>query len=306
MRLEVGASQDQTLSISLQQAATKYLSYCQPRMKKNTVRQKAFVFRSLLAFIGDDVPVMSIKRVLLEDYLQYRAGQAGNKVANRDLQDIKAMFNWLIKRELMDGKNPCNPIERFPEDPYIPYIPPADDINKVLAVADSEERDLILTYYHTLARKGEIAFRLQWEDIDFERRTIRLFTRKRSNGELQFDYVPMNATLARLLKLRSERCTQTTGHVFHFSAHQLRGMMARLCKKAQVKPFGFHAIRHHVASVLNASGQASTKDIQALLRHRRQSTTEIYLHVVGNRLYDVLSVLDSCTPSHTLGSDGVT
>jgi len=41
-----------------------------------------------------------------------------------------------------------------------------------------------LTYYHTLARRGEIAFRLQWEDIDFERRTIRLFTRKRSNAGL--------------------------------------------------------------------------------------------------------------------------
>ncbi len=70
--------------------------------------------------------------------------------------------------------------------------------------------------------------------------------------------------------------------------------------------FGFHAIRHHVASVLNASGQASTKDIQALLRHRRQSTTEIYLHVIGNRLYDVISVLNSSILQHTGGPDGVT
>ncbi len=50
---------------------------------------------------------------------------------------------------------------------------------------------------------------------------------------------------------------------------------------------------------ITPSGQASTKDIQSLLRHRRQSTTEIYLHVVGNRLYDVISVLNSSILLHT-------
>jgi len=63
------------------------------------------VFRNLPAFMGDDVPVESIKRLLREDYLQYRASEAGNKAANRDLQDLKALFSWLIKRELVDGKN---------------------------------------------------------------------------------------------------------------------------------------------------------------------------------------------------------
>jgi integrase len=62
---------------------------------------------------------------------------------------------------------------------------------------------------------------------------------------------------------------------------ELRHMMERLCQKAVVNPFGFHAIRHHVASVINDSGKASMKQIQVLLRHRRQSTTEIYLHAIG-------------------------
>ena len=69
-------------------------------------------------------------------------------------------------------------------------------------------------------------------------------------------------------------------------------MMASLCRKAGVKAFGFHAIRHHVASVVNDSGKASMKQIQILLRHKRQSTTETYLHVMGEGIRDAISILD--------------
>ncbi len=68
--------------------------------------------------------------------------------------------------------------------------------------------------------------------------------------------------------------------------------MKNLCQKASVKPFGFHAIRHHVASVINDSGKASMKQIQVLLRHRRQSTTEIYLHSIGEGIRQAILILD--------------
>jgi len=68
--------------------------------------------------------------------------------------------------------------------------------------------------------------------------------------------------------------------------------MRNLCKKAGVRAFGFHAIRHHVASILLDSGKATLGQIQQFLRHKRKTTTEIYLHNMGNDLVAVAEVLD--------------
>jgi integrase len=55
-------------------------------------------------------------------------------------------------------------------------------------------------------------------------------------------------------------------------------VMPRLCREAGVKPFGFHAIRHYIAGVLQDSGKMSLVAIQRQLRHKRPTTTDTYLN----------------------------
>jgi len=54
-------------------------------------------------------------------------------------------------------------------------------------------------------------------------------------------------------------------------------LLKSLCEKAGVIPFGFHAIRHLSASVLDQAN-VSIKTIQLILRHKNISTTSNYLH----------------------------
>jgi integrase len=68
--------------------------------------------------------------------------------------------------------------------------------------------------------------------------------------------------------------------------------MKKLCEKAKVKVFGFHAIRHHVASILANSGKASLSQIQKMLRHRRSTTTDNYIKTLDPQLRQVANVLD--------------
>ena len=51
-----------------------------------------------------------------------------------------------------------------------------------------------------------------------------------------------------------------------------RWLMARVCKRVGVRPFGFHAIRHLSASMMARAGIPLTT-IQAILRHKSATTT---------------------------------
>lgn len=70
-----------------------------------------------------------------------------------------------------------------------------------------------------------------------------------------------------------------------------RLFLKSLCKKAGVKPFGFHALRRYVASVLADTHKVSTKQIQRILRHKSLHTTERYIKNINQDLKETLNLL---------------
>jgi integrase len=140
---------------------------------------------------------------------------------------------------------------------------------------------MLLTLLHTAARRGEI-FRLAWSDVDFEHGTIRLGTRKRAGGGMQFDVIPMTAKLSEVLREHRKTCPGTLVFPRPDGGRYLsRGNFFRdLCARVGVKRFGFHGVRHLSASVMARKGMA-VPGIQAILRHRTPLTTARYLHRLG-------------------------
>ena len=101
----------------------------------------------------------------------------------------------------------------------------------------------------------------------------------------------MNETLHGILFARWQRRDKADPHVFQFTEYQLRKMMESLCGRASVPPFGFHAIRHHVSSLLNDK-RKGIKQIQRLLGHKSQATTETYLHALDDDLRKAVEGLE--------------
>jgi integrase len=275
-------------------AVLDYLEYCEKRFKPTTCNQKAFIFRSLLTHINIDPPIANLTPRHIESYLDSRLEKSGNKAANRDLREIKSLFNWLITRKYLT-ENPCTSLERHKEEVFIKYVPPAEDIKAVLSIADDLEYDLIQTAYFALARAGEIR-NLLIEDCDFEKNMLTLWTSKRKGGATESDQIEMADTLKRILK---ERAATATTYVFEregqpISKRYLDKVLPRLCKKAGVKEFTFHSIRHHVAAIL--ATKLPLIEIQKILRHKRATTTDIYLRSLvkvttkGIKILDDLSV----------------
>lgn len=79
--------------------------------------------------------------------------------------------------------------------------------------------------------------------------------------------------------------------------------MKTLCEKAGVKYFRFHPLQHAGASIMDASN-VPLGSIQKILGHENRSTTEIYLHSIGDSERVAISVYvrarrNSHTESHT-------
>jgi len=288
-----------TPSISFAALATQYLQDCKARMQTNTWRAKAKYYADFVAWNKGDIEADKVTVFMLNQYLLYIHDQHGAKRANRDMKDIKAMYNWaILQEELGVSKNPAKPIQEFPEDPADKYVPPPEDIEKVLMAANQEEMDLLICLYHTGGRISEIR-RLTWEDVNFEKRSVTLWTRKRRGGQLEADKLAMSEKLYQVLTRRWRDRNKESAYVFcredgtcHTKDGKLRHLMEDLCARAKVKPFGFHAIRHHVASIIADSGKATLGQIQKFLRHRRQSTTEKYLHELTRDQREVAELLD--------------
>jgi integrase len=292
-RRELKAKRKQTPIGSWVEIVTRYLDYCQLYMQRNTWRQKAHVYRAFIQSLGPRVnpPFDMIDHQLIMDYLSALYQNTNAKTSNRHLRDLNALFTW-AKGEHPDFFNPCAKIRKFPEEPYHPYVPPPEDMARLKLAATRDELDLLETLYHAIARKSE-AVRLTWDDVNFERRWIRLWTRKRRGGEMEPQYKPMNDTLYNILTHRWTHRDKTDPRVFQFSEKELRYMMDTICDRAGITPrFGFHAIRHFVLSLINDSGKANVKQIQELAGHKRQATTEIYLHSMGEATRSAVAILD--------------
>ena len=272
---------------------TRYLDHCQLYMQENTWRQKAHVYRSFIQSLGPraNPPFEAITKQMVTGYLTPIRQGKNSKTANRHLRDLNALFNW-ARDENIPVVNPCAKIKKFPEEPYQRYVPPPEDMARLKLAASRDELDFIEMLYHSVARKSE-AVRLTWEDVNFEQRWIRLWTRKRRGGGLEPQYKPMNKTLYKRLSHRWKLRDKTDPKVFQFTNKELRYMMETICGRAEIKkPFGFHAIRHFVLSLINDSGKASMKQVQELAGHKRQSTTETYLHSMGEATRSAISILD--------------
>jgi len=150
-------------------------------------------------------------------------------------------------------------------------------------MAAGPERPLLVVIYHTMSRVDEI-LRLRWEEVNFQERTVRLWTRKRRDGSWAWDKVPMNQvlyeTLQQLWQKRSQNewvfLNPNTGTRYR---HRPK-LMPTVCKRAGVRKFGFHAIRHYVASYLADRQKFSITQVSRLLRHQSKATTERYLQVI--------------------------
>jgi integrase len=260
-----------------------------------------------------------ISRDMVQKFILERS-KVSACTANQDLRYLRAAFNFGKKKELIDV-NPTQGIEFLPIEKKIKYVPPSQDIDKIINVADPDTQDYLWTVRETMARVSEIN-RLTWDDVNLKARYVVLYTRKKRGGHLTPREVPMTDKLHEVLSNRFSKRDESKPWVFwHTYKSEKNGgfvsgpyqdrkrLMWNLCEKADVKYFRYHAMRHAGASIMDNSN-VPIGAIQKILGHENRTTTEIYLHSFGTTERDAISIYEiarqkSHTDSHTDKEQGV-
>jgi integrase len=238
---------------------------------------------------------------MIQAYILKR-GKVTASGANMELRLLRALFNFGLNAELI-ASNPAAKIPFLPEaKSRRRHPPPKEDLIKVISVADPDTQDYLWALAFTAARVGEINA-LTWEDVDFERRLVTLWTRKRKNSNREPRDVPMVPNLYEILKSRYEQRNPNMPWVFWHTCYSSKKkqkvsgpygdrkrVLATLCKKADVPYFSFHPIRHLTASLLDDLG-VTMGVIQKILGHKNRRTTEIYLHSIGDSARRAMGLL---------------
>lgn len=225
--------------------------------------------------------IHNIKRPQIEKMMLARS-KSSPYMANKELKFLKAIFNYAVSQGWIE-RNPCNGIERAATEKRVRNLPTVADFNKVLLAAHPIEQRLLTLLLTTLARQTEI---LDLKRSDDHGDHIILRTRKHKGGAIREDKIPVGPKARMALDWLKEHCPPNAGDFLFFNrrtnTRYLRRpkLMRSLCGKAKVKPFGFHDIRALGASVLALEG-IPLKYISSRLRHLKTSTTEIYLHAIG-------------------------
>lgn len=297
-RLELALERSEKGKYSLSEAAADYLEDCEKKhLHKTTIANKKRFLKELEEKVGD-ISLEKIEPKVVKDYICSK-GKASQ--SNRARKDLGAFFSYCVK--FFDLKrNPIDLIDRLPEDKKNLPVPTEKQMMRLLAKLDRWDKNFVVVFMLTGARKEEL-LRLTWtDDVNFDKREVRLGTKKSRSREMTYRYIGMDDTLYRIFQDQYNSRLDTSDFVFQNRNHRFknygnrfadrRHFIRNICRQINrdeaKKPgggdpipiFGYHSLRRFYTSVLAEKG-ANLPTLQKLLGHSRPSTTDRYVSSIS-------------------------
>jgi integrase len=270
-------------------AANAYLDYAEQRFHRTTYLNKRKILREVQNLLMDkmgtsEVPLSQVHPKLFLDFVM--SLDTASK-GNRARKELHAFFKYCMDWELYLGdKNPISMIEKVDEERKAQRVPTEEEMARLLAAANRHDRNMIVAFCVTGARKSEL-LRMTWQDVNFEKGFITLWNRK-GRGGWKERQAPMDAVLRRVLEEQWKTRLPHSNYVFQnrdrrhsrygdrYTAR--RRFLAGLCKRAGIPRMGFHALRRFYGSIMIDKYKTALPTLQKLLGHDRLTTTEKYVY----------------------------
>ncbi|WP_395644598.1 tyrosine-type recombinase/integrase [Terricaulis sp.] len=212
--------------------------------------------------------------------------RGGALVAAGCVTTLSAMLNWAKARQLIP-ENPALGVKKAQPTRRERFLSTAEARNLLATLSDLAERRVIPESHASIlrvliftgARKSEI-LGLRWNEVDFERRQIRLPRLRSKTGERTITLnAPAVAELARAPQVSAFVFPSLKGGEGHTVGLHKTWRTVRV--EANLDDVRIHDLRHSFASFAADHGE-SLQVIGKALGHRQAQTTERYAHLTDD------------------------
>ena len=278
---------------TLAKLRTQYLKFCE---HQKGYYDKTLVTKAILAKFGD-VPITSLNTMLLEQYQGELLAKRKPATVNRYFACIKHMmgkaadWNLITEAQLKDVRK----VKQLKENNRrLRYLSKEEAANLLDACRQSRAAaylyPIVQVALNTGMRKGEI-MGLRWDNIDLKAGFIHV-TEDESMGQSikngEGRSIPINDTLRNVLGSLPVRIDG--GRLFTTAFHG--DCFVDALKRAKIRNFHFHDLRHTFASNL-AMGGCDLATLKELLGHKAVSMTLRYSHLSGEHKKTAVKILDA-------------
>ena len=273
----------------------EFLEFYKAAVKPNTFRQCKWVvlrFQKHLESIPFITLIQHVQPHHIEQYKMKRMQQRKPCTVNYDLKALNGLFGYAERLGYIT-ENPVSKVKKVRVTQKRPRFFSKDELKRFFAACVEFEQAVFMTLLYTGMRKGELR-NLEWEDIDFERQTIKIQEKDEwepKGGKSR--EVPIHDEIYPILKRQEKR----NGSVQWVFARKDGGRVSgiwqrfqRIATKAGIKRATVHTFRHTFASYMVMSG-VDLPTVQKLLGHQNVKTTMIYAHLAQEHVRSAISKL---------------
>ena len=212
-----------------------------------------------------------------------------NRTANTHLGPIKAFCRWYS--ELLGIPNPAVLYKMLKDEPPNPRHLTKIEYEAIIAASESPLRERLVFLGNTGLRATEFS-ELTWSCVNGSLTSLTLVGKGRKRRT-----VPLNSLCQEILQAIKPKKPNPSVAIFlsknHTPVHRsvLYLACALLAKKAKVKRFGPHALRHYFGSELLLAG-VDIAIVSKILGHSSIRLTEsTYIHILPSHLAGVTEAL---------------
>ncbi len=248
----------------------------------------------------------------LQKDLQAEGYQDGS--INRSIGTIKRAFTKAVDWNMVEEEvlKRVRKVKMLKETGRLRYLS-AKEAQDLISVCDENLKPIVITALHTGMRKTEILKRT-WEQVDLQHGFISL--PKTKNGERRD--IPIDQTLREMFQKLPRTFTpgwpdgeRDTRHLVPWVFHNpntlkpyvdIQYAFSEALKRAGIKDFHFHDLRHTFASLFMMNG-GDIATLSRLLGHKTLKMTMRYAHFAPAHMQKAVSVMDKVFGKTETGTD---